>query len=261
MLREIIHRKVAEVERDKQEQGLAILQKKLQPGTFAFREALTRNAWGLIAECKLASPVKGPLCDRGIGELAQLYENGGAAALSVLTDKHFCGRLAHVAEAKAVSALPVLRKDFIIDEYQLYQARVAGADAVLLIAAVLNDEQLGRYLTVAEELGLDCLVEVHSREELARVQRTPARIIGINNRDLTTFTTNLSTTFALVPFCDFSRLIISESGIQTGSDVKKLQAAGIRGALVGEGLVTAGSILGKVRELSLNEVEEFTDAE
>ncbi len=169
----------------------------------------------------------------------------------MLTDSHFCGTGQHIGEAKQVSSLPVLRKDFIVDEYQLYQARVLGADAVLLIAAILTDDQLHRYLATARQIGLDCLVEVHSREELERVQQTPAVIIGINNRNLTTFTTNVENTFDLLPYCAADRLFISESGIHSRKTAVDLQNAGIRGVLVGEGLVTAQDIAEKVRELSL----------
>ncbi len=153
---------------------------------------------------------------------------------------------------RAVTPLPLMRKDFIIDEYQLYESRWAGADAVLLIASLLTADEIRRYLALTRWLGLDCLVEVHNREELAKVQRTPARLIGINNRDLTTFKTDLATTFALLPDTDGRRLVISESGIAGGADARRLRSAGVRGILVGEGLVTAGDVLARTRELALS---------
>ncbi|TCL39144.1 indole-3-glycerol phosphate synthase [Anaerospora hongkongensis] len=251
MLERIAAHKKEEVKRDKLQLPLGKLIKQVVPGTMAFSKALTGKSWSLIAECKLASPVKGRLSERTVGELARIYDNEGAAALSVLTDSHFCGTDQHIGEVRQVSSLPVLRKDFIVDEYQLYQARLLGADAVLLIAAILTDAQVQQYLATARQIGLDCLVEVHSREELKRVQQTPAAVIGINNRNLTTFTTNVENTFELLPYCAADRLFISESGIHSRETAAALQRAGIRGVLVGEGLVTAQDIALKVRELSL----------
>ncbi|MCX7780996.1 MAG: indole-3-glycerol phosphate synthase TrpC [Negativicutes bacterium] len=256
MLKQIINSKLQEVKQEKQKMPIAALIAGVQQGNHALYKALATKEWSLIAECKLASPAKGQLSDLSVGELAGIYQANGAAALSVLTDRHFKGEVAHIADVQKASTLPVIRKDFIIDEYQLYQARAAGADAVLLIAGILADSQLKRYLTIAAELGMDCLVEVHSREELERVQQTPARIIGVNNRDLRTFATSIDKTFALLPFCDPSRLLISESGIQTQGDAERLKAAGVRGALVGEGLVKADNIPRKVRELSLQHSRE-----
>lgn len=246
---------VAEIRREvaarKQIRPVSAIAREITPGAAAFAKALRAADWALIAECKLASPAKGLLSGRHtVPELARIYTAGGAAALSIHTSAPFRGRLEDIAAVRAVSPLPILRKDFIIDEYQLYEARWAGADAVLLIAAILTDVELARFLALAGELGLDTLVEVHSLEELQRVQRTPAPIIGINNRDLTTFTTDLATTFALLPHTDSRRLIVSESGISGGQDARRLKQAGVRGALVGEGLVTAGDILARTRELA-----------
>ncbi|MDR7866869.1 MAG: indole-3-glycerol phosphate synthase TrpC [Sporomusaceae bacterium] len=250
MLAKIVAGIRREVAARKQTNPLAHLQRDITPGTRAFARALRAADWALIAEGKLASPAKGQLSGRHtVPELARIFTAGGAAALSVHTSAPFRGCLEDLAAVRAVSPLPLLRKDFIIDEYQLYEARAAGADAVLLIAAILTDGQLRRFLAVADTLGLDSLVEVHSREELERVQHTPAPIIGINNRDLATFTTDLATTFALLPHTDSRRLIISESGITGGDDARQLKQAGVRGALVGEALVTAPDILARTREL------------
>ena len=240
-----------EVAARKQTVPLAALQRNIPPATHAFAAALRAAPWALIAECKLASPAKGLLTGHHtVAELAAIYTAGGAAALSVHTSAPFRGRIQDLAAVRAVSPLPLLRKDFIIDEYQLYEARDAGADAVLLIAAILTDGQLRRFLAVADSLGLDCIVEVHSLEELERVQRTPAPIIGINNRDLRTFTTDIAATFALLPHTDGTRLVISESGIAGGDDARRLKQAGVRGILVGEALVTAPDILARTRELA-----------
>lgn len=228
------------------------LVKTASSADFAFRKALQSTPWALIAECKLASPSKGRLCtNHTVAELAQMYTKSGATVLSVLTDAHFCGTLAHIGEVKRVSSLPVLRKDFVIDAYQIYEARCAGADAVLLIAGILSDEQLGEYLVITESLGMDALVEVHTLAELQRVQQTSALIVGINNRDLTRFVTDINTTLQLLPYCDKERMMISESGIKNDADALRLKAAGTRGILVGEGLVTAADISEKVRELAL----------
>ncbi|HBS60418.1 MAG TPA: indole-3-glycerol phosphate synthase TrpC [Firmicutes bacterium] len=258
MLAKILQAKREAVDLAKQVRPLEKMMVALKPGEFRFRKALREKPWSLIAECKLASPAKGRLCDRHtVSELAQIYTRAGAAALSVLTDAHFCGRLAHIGEVKQVSRLPVLRKDFVLDAYQLYEARSAGADAVLLIAAILTDEQLRTYLALTESLGMDVLVEVHTPAELARVQRTSALIVGINNRDLTRFVTDVNITLQLMPACEQGRLIISESGIFTGEDVRRLRKAGVRGALVGEGLVKAADIAAKTGELAmLNDHED-----
>lgn len=224
----------------------------VRPAAFSFRKALKNTPWTLISECKLASPSKGILCtDHTVAQLAKIYTESGAAILSVLTDKHFCGKLEHIGQVKQVSSLPVLRKDFVVDAYQIYEARNAGADAILLIAGVLSDEQLREYLALVETLGMDALVEVHTLAELQRVQQTSALIIGINNRDLTRFVTDIKTTLELLQHCDPTRMIISESGIKDGTDAQRLKDAGVRGILVGEGLVTAADIPAKVRELAL----------
>lgn len=251
MLNRIVAEKRQEVAECKAITPLASITDGLRPGESAFAKALRRSDWSLIAECKLASPAKGRLCSsHTVPELARLYTENGATALSVHTSRQFCGLLADIAAVRAVTGLPILRKDFIIDDYQLYETRRAGADAVLLIAAILTDEELIRFLAIAGQLGLDCLVEVHSRQELERVLQIGAELVGINNRNLQTFVTDIGTTFTLLPDCDSRRLIISESGINSGREAARLKEAGVRGILVGEGLVTAGDIAGRVRELA-----------
>lgn len=215
----------------------------VQSGTFAFSQSLVATDWALIAECKLASPSKGRLCQtHTVPELARIFTAGGAAALSVHTSTPFLGKLEDIAAVRSVSPLPILRKDFIIDEYQIYEARAAGADAILLIAAILNDADLNQYLATARSLGMDCLMEVHTLSELARVKKTNASLVGINNRDLTTFTTDIARTFDLLPHCDPRWHIISESGIHEIADARRLQEAGVKGVLVGESLVRAPDI-------------------
>lgn len=231
----------------------------IHTGKFALSKAIKKSEWALIAECKLASPAKGLLCQtHSVPELARIFTSHGACALSVHTSAPFLGKLTDIAAVKAVTPLPVLRKDFIIDEYQIYEASSAGADAILLIAAILSDEELEHFLAVSRELGLDALVEVHSLPELKRVQATSAELVGINNRDLTTFNTSVNTTFALLPHCDPQRLLISESGIHDKTEALRLKSTGVRGILVGEGLVRAPDIAHKTRELSLlqNGLEE-----
>lgn len=252
MLKTILAKKYQEVKTAKQRRPLPSLIQDIKPGSFALRKAIKQSEWSLIAECKLASPATGRLCTRySVPELAQIYTAHGATGLSVLTDSHFGGTLANIQAVRAVTELPILRKDFIVDAYQIYEARAVGADAVLLIAGILSDSELKEFMAVAHGLGMDCLVEVHNAVELNRVQQTPALLVGINNRNLKTFTVDLTTTFSLLPHCDKHRIIISESGVKTGEDALRLKAAGVRGTLVGEGLVTAENIAGKTRELAL----------
>jgi len=250
-LNKIVLEKRQEVASSKVSTPLSDIGNSLQSGNFAFARAIRSSDWALIAECKLASPVKGRLCSsHSVPELARLYTENGATALSVHTSRQFCGSLEDIAKVRAVSDLPILCKDFIIDDYQIYQARQAGADAVLLIAAILTDYELGRFLAIAQWLGMDGLVEVHSSQELDRVQQTGAELVGINNRNLQTFVTDIAATFALLPYCDSRRLIISESGINSGQEAGRLKQTGVRGILVGEGLVTAADIAGRTRELA-----------
>jgi indole-3-glycerol phosphate synthase len=234
-----------------------LLYNQVTPAQFAFSAALERTAWALIAECKLASPAKGTLCSSyTVTELAKIYAANGAAALSVHTNAAFRGTYDDIARVKAAVNLPVLCKEFIIDEYQLYAARTAGADAVLLIAAILSDAELTEFLKIGSRLGMDCLVEVHTLAELNRVQQTEAKLIGINNRDLQTFTTDIAQTFTLLEHCKPGRIIISESGIKNGKDAQRLKAAGVKGILVGEGLVIANDVADMTSQLALNTGKE-----
>ena len=224
----------------------------IDPADFALSRAMQIADWTLIAECKLASPAKGQLCESlSVPELAKIFTDNGASALSVHTSAPFKGKLSDIAAVRDVSPLPILRKDFIIDEYQLYESRAAGADAILLIAAILTDAELNQFLATANRLGMDCLVEVHSLAELERVKSTSASLVGINNRDLNTFTTDIANTFSLLPHCDSRWRLISESGIGSRSDAMQLKQTGIDGILVGESLVKAADISAHCRDLAL----------
>ena len=216
-----------------------LLQSLRQPGT------------RLIAEVKRKSPAKGDLkLDADAPALASTYLSAGAAAVSVLTDERFfSGSDADLQAVRARVQGPILRKDFTIRDYQVYEARVLGADAVLLIVSMLTDEQLNTYLDTADCLGLDAIVECHTAEEVRRAVDLRAPIIGINNRDLATFTVDLNTTERLRPLVPDDRVVVSESGIFTRADVERVEAAGARAVLVGEALVTAPDPATRVREL------------
>lgn len=252
MLKKITDKKSLVVADSKADRPLSSFRADITVGNFAFSKAIKQTPWTLIAECKLASPAKGRLCTNySVTELAQIYTANGATALSVHTDSHFCGRLEDIAAVRDVTNLPILRKDFIIDEYQIHEARFAGADAILLIAHILSDGQLQEYLQLAHELGMDSLVEVHTLEELQRVQKSSAMLVGINNRNLQTFITDVQNTFDLLPYCDKNRILISESGVSTGEQAESLQRAGVQGILVGESLVKAINVPDKTQELAL----------
>ncbi|MCQ4574861.1 MAG: indole-3-glycerol phosphate synthase TrpC [Candidatus Brocadiales bacterium] len=254
ILDEIYKHKLLELSRCKERRPLEQLEAALpnMAGTKDLEGALkTSSGLGLIAEVKAASPSKGILRhDMNPSQIALEYQEGGATAISVLTDeKFFHGRLAHLEDVRRVVRLPLLRKDFIIDEYQLVEARTSGADAVLLIAAILDEKKLEALLSSAGRLGLNCLVEVHTEGELKKVLDTPATLVGINNRDLHTFKTDLETTIRLRPLVPEDRTVVSESGIKSRGDVRRLEDAGVDAILVGEALVQSEDIERDIREL------------
>jgi indole-3-glycerol phosphate synthase len=210
-----------------------------------FRAALDKpGSVQVLAEVKKASPSAGVLrADFDPVAIARIYEAHGASAISVLTDEPFFqGKLAYLAAIREAVRLPLLRKDFILDRYQLLEARVSGADAVLLIAEILDDEALPRLLKEAAELGLQTLVELYDADNLPRVVDSGAGVIGINNRDLRTFVTRLEQTLELATRIPADRCLVSESGIRTHADVRRVQEAGVRAVLVGESLIRAADI-------------------
>jgi len=217
-----------------------------------FEKALATGAGiKLIAEVKKASPSKGVIReDFDPIQIARTYKESGASCLSVLTEQRFFqGKLEYLDAIRKAQDLPLLRKDFIIDEYQIHEARAAGADAILLIAACLEKSQMQDYLTTAKQLGLDVLVESHTYKELDKSLLAGATLVGINNRDLTTFTVTLQTTLDLLKDIPQDRTVVSESGIKTRDDVKTLEKAGVDAILVGESLMREKDIGGKVKEL------------
>lgn len=217
------------------------------------RSFISKGKLHLIAEIKKASPSAGVIReDFNPIWLAKTYEESGASAISVLTDeKFFQGHLDHIKQAKESTTIPILRKDFIIDESQVYESRLAGADALLLIARILTDEELTQLTKLTKKLGMVSLVEVHNEEEVSRVLKLKIPIIGINNRDLDTFKVDLNTTFKLLKkFPELKEhLVISESGISTAEEVKLLKEKGVDGILIGEAFLRSRDIAGKMRSL------------
>lgn len=255
MLNKIIAQKRDEVKQRKQSQPLSALKERIaqRETPLDLAAALKGDQIRLIAEVKRASPSRGVLCpDFNPVVLAKKYAQGGAAAISVLTEvNYFGGSLDHLAAIKEAVSLPILRKDFIFDHYQVYETAAYGADALLLIVAILSQEQLAELLALSHSLGLECLVEVHNEAEADRALLSGAKIIGINNRDLRTFNVDINITRRLRPLLPREQIVVSESGIRSQQDVKKLKGWGINAVLIGEALVTADDIPAKIRELVL----------
>jgi indole-3-glycerol phosphate synthase len=216
-----------------------------------FNEALVRPGLSLIAEFKRRSPSSGEIAPGlSVSEQVGAYERGGAAALSVLTDgAHFGGSHEDVLAARAACSLPILCKDFIVDPYQLYEAAVSGADAVLLIVRALGDRELSALRREAQALDLDCLVEVHDVGELERALEHEADVIGINNRDLDEGTVDVATTYELMPDVPAGKAVVAESGISHRAELEELERVGVDAVLIGEALMRAGDAEAKVREL------------
>jgi indole-3-glycerol phosphate synthase len=217
----------------------------------ALRAKLARDEPAVIAEIKKASPSKGVIrADFKPAEIAASYERGGAACLSVLTDiDFFQGADAYLQQARAACILPALRKDFIVDAWQIHESRVLGADCVLLIVAALGVDQLQDYAGVALELGLDVLIETHDGEEMARALRTSSPLIGVNNRNLRDFSVSLDTTLNLRDQAGAERILITESGIHTRADVAKMRSGGVHAFLVGEAFMRAEDPGNELRRL------------
>ena len=253
ILNEIIAHKREEIARQKtiKLQDELVDEALNAPPPHDFIGVLRAPGVSLIAEIKKASPSKGDLRhDLDPVTLAQIYENNGASAISVLTDtRYFQGSLDDLRAVRQAVNLPVLRKDFIIDLYQVYEARAAGADALLLIIAALDDAALHNLYALTRHLGMAALIEVHNAIELERALGLRPRMIGINNRDLRTFDVSLVTTATLRPKIPSRITVVAESGIHSAEDVGRLTAMEADAMLVGEALVTAEDVAGKVREL------------
>ena len=256
ILSEILATTRTHVEWEKARTPIQILEERISslPPTRDFRGALAHSSGtALIAEVKKASPSKGVIReDFNALDIARTYAANGAACLSVLTDKpYFQGRIEYLHQIREVVPTPLLRKDFTVDAWQIYESRAEGADAILLIVAALNDADLRRFLALSRELGLAALVEVHDRDELSEALDAGADLVGVNNRDLHTFRTSLNVTLDLVKEAprDGSVTLVSESGIFTRADVLRLQEAGVDAVLVGESLMREADIGAKVREL------------
>ena len=257
ILKKIVEVKNREVDRLKIEVPVEELEQRLQdqPEPLDFADVLSGSRVKVIAEVKRASPSRGVLRENlDVEWLAGLYVENGAAAISVLTNRdHFYGSLDDMEAAGSIahdSDIPVLRKEFIYDPYQVVEARAHGADAILLIATMLRPDQLARLKQQAEELGMQCLVEVHDEDELAVAVEADAKIIGINNRDLRTFHTTLDTTFELADQVPSDCILVSESGLRTPEDIDRVREAGASAVLIGDALVTAPDPGAKLRELT-----------
>jgi len=254
ILDEIIHWKRDEVTRLKRAWPAETVRAEMAtaPPPRDFCAALRAPGVRLIAEVKRASPSKGLLRpDLNAADLAREYEANGAAAISVLTDEHFFrGSLDDLRAVRRNVSLPVLRKDFVLDPYQVHAARAAGADAVLLIVAALDDGDLAMLHRLIQQLGMAALVEVHNKAELERALEIGPRLVGINNRNLRTFEVNLETTARLRPHVPAGVVLVAESGVHTRADVARLAAIGADAMLVGEALVRAADVGRKVRQLT-----------
>lgn len=247
VLSEIIAKKRQRVAQAKELVAFDVLRdqavaKRTNSKSRALREALQNEGVNIIAEFKRRSPSKGVIrANADLSSIVRSYETGGAAALSILTEEdYFDGSLADLREARALVDVPLLRKDFVLDEYQVYESAVAGADAILLIVSVLDDRQLESLRRVAEEdLGMDALVEVHDAQEMDRAAGSGATLIGVNNRNLRTFEVSLETSVRLGPLAPRDALLVSESGLRESADLRRLWEQGFNGFLIGESLMRA----------------------
>lgn len=247
ILTKILNRKIEEVAERSQNLPLAEIKAQLadisKPRAFAesLENKVNNNLAGIIAEIKKASPSKGVIREDFFpAQIAKSYEKGGAACISVLTDVDFFqGADAYLKEVKEAAKLPVLRKDFMVDEYQIYESRLLGADCILLIVAALDDPTLRQLNNAAIELGMDVLIEVHNVDELERAIKLQSKLIGINNRNLKTFSTRLGTTFDLLPMIPDDKLVVTESGIHTTDDIAAMRGHNVHAFLVGEAFMRA----------------------
>ncbi|GFP35694.1 indole-3-glycerol phosphate synthase [Candidatus Hakubella thermalkaliphila] len=257
ILDEIVAHKKKDLEERKATLPLAELEKRMPPlserrsFSRSFSRSLKKDGLAIIGEIKKASPSRGIIVpDFDPVDLALEYEEAGVVAISVLTEeRYFLGSLGDLLMVRWATSKPLLRKDFLFDEYQLYEDRAYGADAILLIVAILEERKLISLLEKTQVLGLDALVEVHSRGEVEQALSCGATIIGINNRDLKTFQVDLKTTAELSQFVPQDKILVSESGINNAEDVRFMREYGVKAILVGESLLRSGDITGKVKEL------------
>lgn len=254
ILDKIIDNKVIEVEATKQNLSFNTVRDLAEsaPPAKDFISAMHKETVALIAEVKKASPSKGVLIENFDPlALAEIYAENGASAISVLTDENFFqGKLSYLKEISEAVDIPTLRKDFIIDPYQVYEARMAGASAVLLIVAALEDSQLADLQHLIQELGMSALVEVHNEEELERAMAIEAPLIGVNNRDLKTFDVDLNTTERIAKLVPNTVTLVAESGLKSAVDIAHMGSIGAHAVLIGEGIVKADNIAQAVREYS-----------
>lgn len=254
ILDEIAEKTRRRVEECKAEKALDVVKAEAQAMNadtgYPFEKAIAEDGLSFICEVKKASPSKGVIAkDFPYVEIAKDYERGGARAVSVLTEPYyFQGSDRYLREIKQEISLPVIRKDFIVDEYMIYEAKVMGADAILLICAILTDEELAHFFHVADRMGLSALVEAHDQEEVNRALKIGARLIGVNNRDLHTFTVDINNSIRYRKTVPDNVLFVSESGIKTEQDIKSLVQNGVDGVLIGETMMTAHDRAEAVRE-------------
>jgi indole-3-glycerol phosphate synthase len=256
ILSQIVSSKKQELERSKRLLPLLELERiaREQSPTHGFASAIKGEGVRLIAEIKKSSPSKGTICTNfDPVQIARVYAENGAAAISVVTEAEYfhgnIGNLKTIRRTLEHNDLPLLRKDFIFDPYQVYETRACGADALLLIAAILAPDDLHGLLDLSHTLGMNCLVEVHDEKEVEIAVKSEARIIGINNRNLNTFKFDLSVTKRLRPFIPYDRIVVSESGIKGRSDIERLKKVGVDAVLVGEYLLSSSDIVSSMREL------------
>jgi len=248
ILDEICKKKKGRVEEAKRRAPLETLALDRTP--LDFKEAISKSI-SIIAEIKKASPSKGVIRkDFSPQDIAKSYMEAKVEALSILTEEdYFLGSVDYLKKVREITNIPILRKDFIIDEYQVYESKAIGADAILLIAAVLDDDKLKKFYTLAKNLGLSVFLEVHDKEEMERAASIGAEIIGINNRDLKTFSEDIKTTGRLLNYAPEGAIIVSESAIRTPNDLKYLKNLGVSAALIGEAFMRQDDIKEAVRNL------------
>ncbi|MBI5206861.1 MAG: indole-3-glycerol phosphate synthase TrpC [Candidatus Firestonebacteria bacterium] len=254
-LEEIVQYKKNEIRERKSLYPLHELKKEIYPqkkAVMKFRDAISiSDRLNLIAEIKKASPSRGIIRSPfNPEEIARAYASCCVSAISVLTEeKYFQGNIQYLRDIQAITTIPLLMKDFIIDEYQIYEARKYGASAILLIAAILTENQINNFMNIAKLLDLDCLVEVHNEEELEKVLNLNALIIGINNRDLKTFHVDINTSFKLKEKIQSDKIVVCESGIKNNNDMIKLKASGFNAVLIGETFMKSLDIAAKIKEI------------